>query len=104
MARAKKKEKLSLDALLRVRKVTLEDFVKSQDGETIEEKIEAVKGRFDVLPEHELSLASLTKEENIAIKQVEDSKKVRKKKVVDEVEVQPEENIVSTEEKVEQDT
>jgi len=99
MAKAKQKDKLNLDALLRVHKVTLENFVKSQEGETIENKVELVKSQFNILPEHEEALACLTKEENIAIKQAEDSKKIRKKKAVEEPEMQPEEISSQVEEK-----
>lgn len=81
---AKAKDRLNLESLLRVRKVSLSDFVSSQKGETIEEKVANVVNTFQTTQEQLTKLASLAITEKEEVKQAEDTKKVRKKKGADE--------------------
>lgn len=91
---AKTKDLLNLEALLRVRKVSFEDFVLSQGGSSVEEKLAKVKSSFtlsDALLEKAKTFGLVREEQKevdnvmfsvVSTEPKEESKRGRKKKQV----------------------
>lgn len=83
---AKEKNLLNLEALLRVRKMSVEDFVARQVGATLEDKIKGIYSSFKVSEGLDASFALMLQiEANKKIKA--EDKKAKKKKIQEEEEV-----------------